>query len=412
MAGVSRSDDADGLVVTPRPAGTVRQELASGGPAAVLALARASRGPVVEQCGPGHYDVTFVFPAPRPTPRQVGLFCPALPGGFVLMHDLGDGVFASTARLPGGTRVAYHFCLDPPAGLGPAELGALARSAQGRRIDYLNPDFDQVSLRGLRLRIVDSLLALPGSRTAPATRPQRGTAAGSVEEMTIASAELGRRKEILIYSPAGPAAGTDPPLVLLLQGNEEWQGRDFLDNLIASGQVRPFAAVVPSERSVTARLRDFTSGGAHSRFITAELWPALASRGLARAEAVVAGYSAGALAATWLAADEPGMFPRLAAISGAFHLRPAAGLKEPSGGPAPVLDRFRRPGGTPRRAYLAAGWYEDAWEPAIYDNTAQLARVLRGHGAEVRFDSGPHGHDTVSARACLAEGLRWLLGPP
>jgi enterochelin esterase-like enzyme len=394
------------------PAGTVGQALAAGGPAAVLALARAGRGPVVEEDGAGRYHVTFVLAAPRAAPRRAGLFCPALPDGFTMMRDLGDGVFASTTRLPARTRVTYHFCLDPPAGLSPAGLAALARSARGRRIDYLNPNIDQISLRGLRMRIVDSLLTLPGASAAPATRPRPGTPTGGVAELAVTSRELGRRKEVLLYSPAGSAGDASLPLVLLLQGNEEWQGRDFLDHLMASGRVPPFAAVLPVERSVTARLRDFTSDGAYSRFVTGELWPALARQGLARSPAVVAGYSAGALAAASLAADQPAMFPRLATISGAFHLDRGARLRDPGAGPVPVIERFRRQAGIPRRAYLAAGWYEDAWEPAIYDNSARLAGVLRERGADVRFDSGPHGHDTVSARACLAEALRWLLAPP
>jgi enterochelin esterase-like enzyme len=323
-------------------------------------------------------------------------------------------VFASTTRLPARTRVTYHFCLDPPAGLSPAGLAALARSARGRLIDHLNPDYDQISLRGLRIRIVDSLLTLPGAPAAPTTRPGHGTPAGGLAEMALTSRELGRRKQVLLYSPAGPAGDAPLPLVLLLQGNEEWQGRDFLYHLMASGGVPPFVAVLPVERSVTGRLRDFTSDGAYSRFVTEELWPTLARRGLARPSAVVAGYSAGALAAASLAADQPAMFPRLATVSGAFHLGRGARLRDSGAGPVPVIERFRRHGGIPRRAYLAAGWYEDAWEPAIHDNSARLADVLRERGADVRFDSGPHGHDTVSARACLAEGLRWLLAvaPP
>lgn len=396
---------------TVRPAGAVRRALTEGGPQAVLALAKAGRGPVVELAGGARgYDVTFVFSGRRRAPRDVGLFCPALPGGFARLQDLGGGVFANTTRLPSGTRVPYHFCLDPPARLDSARLAALARSPEGRQIDYLNPDFDQISLRGLRMRIVDSLLVLPGAPQAPPAGPRPDVPAGSLEELTIRSRELGRSKEIVIHHPAARLTDGPHPLVLLLQGNEEWQGKAFLDNLMSSGQVPPFTAVVLTERSVTARLRDFTSGAAHSRFITSELWPALAERDLTAGPAVaVAGYSAGGLAAAALAADEPGLFPRLAVISGALHLAPGTDPQRGDAGAARLLDRFRQQDAVPLRAYLATGWYEDAWDPGIQASTTELAGVLSARGTDVRFDTGPTGHDTVSARAYLAEGLRWLL---
>jgi enterochelin esterase-like enzyme len=389
---------------------TVSRAFAAGGAEAVLSLARARRGPIVEPGGPEACDVTFIFADRSSEARQVGLFCPALPSGFARLSRLGPGMFAGTFRLPRASRVSYHFCVDPPDEPDAASLAALARSPAGRRLDHLNPGFDQVHVRSLRIRMLESLLTLPGARPAPPAWPRPGVAHGSLEELTIDSRALGRRKDGLLYRPSGHACLREPlPVVLMLQGNEEWQNIAFLDNLVASMRAGPFLAVLFRERSFTAKLRDFASGPRHTRFIVDELWPELERRARVAPGAAVAGYSAGGTAAAALAADEPGLFPRLALVSAALHLGGDMDVRHP-GGPSPrLLRRFECAGSTARWAYLAAGWYEDAWDPAIFAGTSALAAVLRQRGASVRFDGGPTSHDTVSARAYLADGLDWLF---
>ena|ERR1022692_1690451 len=388
---------------------TARRALADGGPAAVLALARAARGPVIDAAADGtDPDVTFVFASRNRSPRQVGLFCPALPSGFALLRALGGGVFARTCRLPATARVKYHFCLDPPDDLDTAALAALARSPADRHLDYLNPAIDQVRLPGLRTRMIDSLLTLPGARPAPPARPRPGVPEGSIERLTIDSRALGRRKECLVYRPARAGDLAGPlPVVILLQGGEEWQERAFLDNLSWECQDRPFVALLFGEHSFTAKLRDLSSGTAHTRFVVEELWPALGQRMPLPPDATVAGFSAGGLAAAWLAADEPSLFPRMALISAALHLT-ATTRDRQAAGPQALLTCLARTG--PARAYLAAGWYEDAWEPAIHENTVALAGLLRQAGKAVRLDCEPTSHDSVSARAYLSCGLAWLRG--
>lgn len=393
---------------------TVRQAHADGGTAAVLGLARASRGPVVEpapgspDCDVIFYDVTFVLADPRGAPRQVALFCPALPSGFARLTAVGDGVFAGTFRLPRASRVPYHFCLDPPDELEGAALAELARSPAGRRLDRMNPSFVQVHIRGLRLRILHSLLTLPGARPAPAARHVPGAGRGSFEELTVNSRALGRAKKAVLYRPAGTTAAPHQ-VVVMLQGNEEWHDIAFLDNLAASMRGAPLLAVLFSEHSFTAKLRDFGSGTGHTRFIVDELWPELTRRVPVRAEAAVAGFSAGGVAAATLAAEEPGLFPRLALISAALQLNGSMDVRRAGDGSAGLLGRFGNGDRAPQRAYLAAGWYEDAWDAGIHDGTSALAQLLGQRGTTVRFDSGPTGHDTISARAYLADGLGWLF---
>jgi enterochelin esterase-like enzyme len=410
--------------VSPRVSETVCRAFDTGGAEAVLALARASRGPIVEPAADaGRCDVTFVLADRRDAPRQVGLFCPALPSGFARLRRLGLGIFAGTFGLPRASRVTYHFCVDPPDELDDHSLVRLARSPAGRRLDRLNPSYDQVHIRGLRIRILESLLTLPGARPAPPAGPLPGVARGSFEELTIHSRALSRRKEGWVYRSAGHADPRAPhQVILMLQGNEEWQNVAFLDNLAVSIHVGPFLAILFKERSFTAKMRDFARGPAHIRFIVDELWPELERRASLREGAAVAGFSAGGAAAAALASEEPGLFPRLALISAALHLTGDMDVRQ-AGGPSPRLVRrfegarpIAPPAAAPaaaltgaRRAYLAAGWYEDAWDPGIYAGTSALASLLRRQGVTVRFDNGPTGHDSISARAYLADGLAWLF---
>jgi enterochelin esterase family protein len=377
-------------------------------------MARTSRGPIVETTDdPEAYDVTFVFADRRRSVNEVGLLCPAVPDGFARLVPLGQGTFARTFSLPSGVRVKYHFCLDPPARLDDDALTMLARSPVTRRIDYFNPNLEQVRIRGLRLRILESLLSLPGAPAPPPLPPPPHAQRGEVEELSFDSTALGHRKDVLLYRPPGYTPEAGPyPTVLLLETNEEWRGAEIFDGLIATGRIPPFVGVlIGGGRHFTARLRDLNGGPALTRFVVDELLPALSSRCATRDEDITAaGFSAGALAAAALCADEPSRFSRLIAISGALHLTPRMDVLHVDAGPSHLLERYERTAHLPRYAYLAAGTYEDTPRQQICSQTAALAHVLDRRGCTVRLDVGLTDHDALSARAYLAAGLHWMFG--
>lgn len=376
-----------------------------------VALARRARGPIVRPTAdPECLEVTFVHHDREARLHRVGLFCPGLPGGYTLLDALGDGVFTATVPLPRGTRVTYHFTLDPPPDLDGAALFALAHSPTARRIDRFNPRVDQVQLRGLRVRIVESLLTLPGAAQAPSDRPAPGVPAGSVTELSVHSHRLGRRKDVTVHLPAGHATPAGLPVVLLLQSNEEWGSPAMIDNLVATAGVPPFVAVVTADRGFTARLRDLSGRPEHTRFVVDELWPMLRARcGVTAEEATVAGYSAGGVAAAALAVDRPRLLPRLVVVSGALHLASDMAVLRAGNDSTRMHARYENAPQLPRRTYLAAGTFEDFTEDAILRGTRELARILDRRGADVRLEVGPTSHDTVSARAYLAAGLRHVL---
>jgi enterochelin esterase-like enzyme len=375
---------------------TVQRAHAEGGAEAVRRLARAGRGPIVEPTAdPAMYDVTFVFADRRGAVAEVGLFCPAVPEGFARLTPLGEATFAATFRLPATARVRYHFCPDPPADLDPDGLLALAHSATARRIDYFNPGIDQVHIRGLRMRMLASLLVLPQALKPPAAAD--GSSRGTVRELKFDAGSFGHDKRIALYLPPDHDPGVALPMVLLLESNDEWRGVEIFDSLLATGRIGACTGVLlGGSRHYTAALRDLGSGAALTRFVV------VPAGGHA-----VAGFSAAAPAAATICADEPDLFPRLAAISGAWQL--GAGMNVAArGGPSRLIERYARAPRLPRRAYLAAGRYEQSALQPIHEQTAALARILDERGTSVRFDSGFTDHDAGSARAHLAGGLAWL----
>jgi enterochelin esterase-like enzyme len=391
-----------------------RAEGLSGAAGAAVELARRHRGPIVQATeDPRAYDVTFVFVDRTGTAERAVVFCPALPGGFAAMRRLGSRVFTGTFRLPAGTRVKYHFCPDPPAEMDAEAAFALEHDPSRRRIDYLNPVIDLVTVPELRLRLFESMLELPGGRPASWSRPRAGVRRGTVETATVASAVLGAGRRVSVYLPPSDRPGAERhPLVLLVDGQHDWWKAEVLfDNLLADGAVPPFVAVLLGAGRFTGRLRELAGNPDHVRFVTAELLPWLYSRcALTEGGHVVAGFSAGALGAAYLALCEPLLFARVVAVSGTFQLTQRMDPLRPVGGSPWLLERYDRAGALPRSFYLAAGAFETSGEPDIRAQNEAFAAILRRRGVDVRFDTGPTGHDTHSARAHLADGLAWTLG--
>jgi enterochelin esterase-like enzyme len=392
-----------------RSAAAVRALVAAGDGPALLDLARSGRGPVVASTeDPETFEVTFVFTDPRRRPPRVGVFCPAVPGGFMLLSPLRGDVFAGVTRMPRGTRVRYHFCPDAPSEPDEAALFQLAHSPRARRLDPLNPGFEEMRLRGARDRMLDSLLTLPGAPAAPPLRP--GAEPGQVETLTVHSRVLGEQRTCRIYRPPGyrPERG-QYRLVLMPQTSYEWRRLSFLDHILGTGEVPGCLVVVVEERRFTGRFRVPLDGAAYARFIVDELLPVVSSHSAVVSPYIAAGYSAGAVVAASLCLDEPDLFDELVAISGGWHLRPGASMLRPDDSTSWMLARYRDASALPRRVFLSAGTFEDTWQSSIYPQTEELATVLAGRGVDVRLRTGPTGHDTVTARAYLAEGLTWLL---
>lgn len=362
--------------------------------------------------------MTFVYSDTTRRAERMGLLCPALPDGFALLRALGNHTFARSFPIPADARVKYRFCPDPPAVITERAVRELRESPTAARVDTFNPLLDVVSAPDLGLRMFESVLAMPEAPPAAASKGRPGIPTGVVDELVVHSDVLRGERPVTVYRPPGyKADGRRLPLVLLLDGQHEWWRTPVLfDDLLANGAAAPFLGVAVGSRRFTSRLRDLAGNPDFVRFVVEELLPLLALRyGLPDGDHIAAGFSAGALGASYLALREPRLFSRLIAISGAFHLTTRTrvlGLHLSGAGTPWLVDEYERTAAPPpRRAYLAAGRYEASGSLDVPGQTTRLAEIVRGRGADVRLEIGPTDHDTITARTHLANGVAWLLAP-
>jgi enterochelin esterase-like enzyme len=132
---------------------------------------------------------------------------------------------------------------------------------------------------------------------------------------------------------------------------------------------------------------------------------------------VAAGSSAGGLAAACSGLWHPEAFGNVLAQSGAFHRAPAVGshAADSSSEPNWVGRQFISSPKKPLRFYLDAGSAEfnaTGSADSILFCTRTLRDVLRAKGYEVHFQEFEGGHDYLSWRGTLADGLIALLGSP
>ena len=134
-------------------------------------------------------------------------------------------------------------------------------------------------------------------------------------------------------------------------------------------------------------------------------------------QTVVAGSSAGGLAAACAGLWHPETFGNVLAQSGAFHLTPPSSRDTTASNSEPnwMVRQFISSPKKPLRFYLDAGSAEfnaTGGADSILFCTRTLGDVLRAKGYEVHFQEFVGGHDYLSWRGTLADGLIALMGEP
>ena len=146
---------------------------------------------------------------------------------------------------------------------------------------------------------------------------------------------------------------------------------------------------------------------------------------------MLGGYSAGGLASTYVALRHPEVFGNVLSLSGAFWWSPehnggiCGGRCPESGGRGgdSFLDsttegnflakEFLASPKLPLRFYFAVGAFERDTNGSggdILEATRQLRDILLAKGYKVHFQQYVGGHDGLSWRGLLADGLITLLG--
>ena len=248
---------------------------------------------------------------------------------------------------------------------------------------------------------------------------QRPVPRGQVQRLEYASAELGNRRFVSVYTPPGAAGGCAECALLVLFDAEPFESAvptaTILDNLLAAGLIRPTVAILIGNVSPAARIAELRPDPRLTRFVTRDLLPWVRERYRFTRDprySVIAGSSLGGLAATYIGFEHPEMFGNVISLSGAHWWWPGFDehsdfnrlLNADSGWLTHAIAQGEK---RPLRFYLDVG----TWEGAVMLLPNRLLRdVLIARGYEVDYHEFVGGHDYVCWRSALAEGLIRFLG--
>jgi enterochelin esterase family protein len=292
-------------------------------------------------------------------------------------------------RLPSEARIEYR----------------LAIQRDGREVeidDPLNPP-DAPNPFG-----VNSVAWGPGYRRPEWSLPDPAVLAGRMLEVRVRSTVYASRRHYDLYVPAGHDTG-GLPLLVVHDGSDYRRFAGLLtvlDNLIASGSVRPLTALLIDPAN---RLNEYAAHPGHAHHVVEEVLPHIRRRyqvGVSPAEICLMGASLGAVAALSTVWHYPETVGSVILQSGSFFHRPDG--SRGSDVLAPVWNFLRDFEAEPHlegvATYISAGRYE-----GVIDANRRLAQRIRASAPRVRYKETWDGHHWGSWRDRLSEALTWLL---
>ncbi|CUJ19249.1 Ferric enterobactin esterase [Achromobacter xylosoxidans] len=391
---------------SPRLAALAR-ELARGGNTDAFWREIAGQGtPLVEPVDAGRDRVTFLW---RGAERNVRLF--GGPGqDHTMLARLGaSDVWYASFVLPRSTRLSYKLAPDVPElpASDTARRRAILATAQA---DPLNPK--AYPARGIDAFQYASVLELADAAPEPWVAPRAGVTPGEVQTRSITSAILGNTRDIQLYRPAGWRPGAADNHVLVLFDAGPYLNRvptpTILDNMIAAGVIPPTAALLISNPTAESRGVELPPNPDFAEFLARELMPWAARQGIAApaARTVIGGSSYGGLASSYAALRHPEVFGNVLSQSGSYW------WGQPGGEDQWLTRQYAAVRKLPIRFYLVAGRFETgrAGQPGIFETNRHLRDVLRAKGYVVTHQEVAGGHDYLSWRGTLSDGLIDLIG--
>jgi enterochelin esterase-like enzyme len=374
--------------------------------------------------------VTFLWRGKPDTHNVMVLWIPyagVVPDEY-LMARLGEtDVWYKTIKVDRKMRLAYTLAPNA-ARLRPLSLGidvdAITMTAAAARPDPLNAkryrvdpeSVDAPEYRG------NSVLEMPDAPPQPWIAQRPGVPAGQVEKHRYKNAALNNEREIAIYLPPQYSPHAEPYPLLVLFDEEAYLSLvptpTILDNLISEGRIPPVIALLVGNAKDDARDRELLCNPGFTGVLVTEVLPW--AHGLYNftrdpQQTVVGGSSLGGIGAACAGLWHPETFGNVVSQSGAFHRAPqwASDAGESSSEPNWLVRQVISSARKPLRFYLDAGSAEfnaTGGGDAILFCTRTLRDVLRAKGYEVHFQEFAGGHDYLSWRGTLADGLIALMG--
>lgn len=421
----------------------LKADLSAGKPNAVASFwedAATRTTPLLEPIqGDTQYMLaTFLWQGNETTRNVVVQWFPyvrAWPDDYRMVHLAGTNVWYKTLRVHRQARFVYRLApnasyLRPTRDRDPAQLRRFIASGQ---TDPLNPKHwlhyadnpDSAKYQDW------SAVEMPDAPPQPWAETHAGVPAGVIERQQFESTLLKNERELSIYLPAGynkTDAGHPYDLVVLFDGGAYVQtrygpplipGQATFDNLIAAKRIPPVVALLIDN---PPGLRD-DELACNFKFLEAlntEMIPWVRQHYNVSKEpqnTVVGGLSFGGLSATCAALHYPQTFGNVLSQSGGYFRTPPTGNNplefNPDVEPNWVVKQFIAIPRIAVRFYLTAG--NEEFDPAgrgqdVLTSNRHLRDVLLAKGYEVHYQEYYGGHDFLSWRGSLADGLIALIG--
>ncbi len=357
----------------------------------VVAAARTGRAAVLEAVAghggtPLRFDVTVtlihVGVADGVAVRHWLDIFPPIPA-FSRMD--GTDLWATSFEFPADARIEYK----------------LAIRRRGRRrltLDRFNP------VRAPNPWGFNSELLGAGYRAPQWVHRRPAVARGSVTRHDFDSEVYGEERSLHIYRPAG---GRVAALLVVHDGSDylHFAGlTNVLDNLIATGDIPPVAAVLTDPGD---RFAEYRASAAHAAHVVDEVLP-LARSGIAADRIVAIGASLGGVAALHTAWAYPDVFAGLVLQAGSFVAELGGPFRR---GPvfAPVARFLRRftaePRPLPPRVHVSCGRFD-----GLVNEAQVIAELLAGRDVDVGYADIAAGHDWHTWRDLLGSALVHVVG--
>ena len=310
-----------------------------------------------------------------------------------LLRLASTDVWFLTVRLPATARFTYGF----------------KRPGKRQVFDPLNP---------LRFRS-SSFAELPAAPPQSWIGIQPEVPKGTLSHEKLRSENLKEERSVSIYTPPGydPKSGSYGLLVLF--DGQDYRGPmpipTILDNLVAAKKIRPLVAILVDNQSEESRDRDLECYPPFADFLAKELVPWARQRYRFSAEperTIVGGVSLGGLNAAYCALRYPEVFGNVLSQSGAFGYFPGWEDQEatdysPFGW---LIRQFVTTRKLPIRFYLEAGLFENDCPDTLLAQNRRMRDVLEAKGYSVVYSEFAGGHEFLSWRGSVADGLIALAG--
>jgi enterochelin esterase-like enzyme len=310
-----------------------------------------------------------------------------------LLRLANTDVWFLTVRLPATARFTYSF----------------KRPGKRQIFDPLNP---------LRFRS-SSFAELPAAPPQSWIEIQPDVPKGTLSHEKLRSENLKEERPVSIYTPPGYDPKNAAYGLLVLFDGQDYRGAipipTILDNLMAAKKIPPLVAILVDNLSEESRDRDLECYPPFADFVAKELvpWARQHYRSSAEPErTIVGGVSLAGLTAAYCAFRYPEVFGNVLSQSGAFAYFPGWEDQEatdysPYGW---LIRQFVTTRKLPIRFYLEAGLFENDCPDTLLAQNRRMRDVLEAKGYSVVYSEFAGGHEFLSWRGSVADGLIALAG--